>query len=135
MAPMIEEPGAEMMIGMLRDEQFGSLVILGFGGVNAESVNDVAYALPPFDAQTAQRLVDSLRMRPLLEGQRGQAAPALDAFCEAAARFSVMVAGFGDAIREIDLNPVIVGSRGCVAVDALVVGNAGGNSLSEESKK
>lgn len=134
-APMIEEPGVEMMIGMLRDEQFGSLVILGFGGVNAESVNDVAYALPPFDAQTARRLVDSLRMRPLLEGQRGQAAPALDAFCEAAARFSVMVAGFGDAIREIDLNPVIVGSRGCVAVDALVVGNAGGNSLSEESKK
>jgi acyl-CoA synthetase (NDP forming) len=134
-APMIEEPGVEMMIGMLRDEQFGSLVILGFGGVNAESVNDVAYALPPFDAQTAQRLVDSLRMRPLLEGQRGQAAPALDAFCEAAARFSVMVADFGDAIREIDLNPVIVGSRGCVAVDALVVGNAGGNSLSEESKK
>ena len=74
-------------------------------------------------------------MRPLLEGQRGQAAPALDGFCEAAARFSVMVAGFGDAIREIDLNPIIVGSRGCVAVDALVVGNAGGNSLSEESKK
>ena len=134
-ARMIEEPGVEMMIGMLRDEQFGSLVILGFGGVNAESVNDVAYALPPFDVQTARRLVDSLRMRPLLERQRGQAVPALDTFCEAAARFSVMVADFGDAIREIDLNPVIVGSRGCVAVDALVVGNANGNSLSEESKK
>ena len=134
-ARMIEEPGVEMMIGMLRDEQFGSLVILGFGGVNAESINDVAYALPPFDAQTARRLVDSLRMRPLLERQRGQAVPALDTFCEAAARFSVMVADFGDAIREIDLNPVIVGSRGCVAVDALVVGNANGNSLSEESKK
>ncbi len=124
-ASMIEEPGVEMMIGMLRDEQFGSLVLLGFGGVNAESAKDAAYALPPFDAQTARRMVDSLRMRPLLDGQRGQAAPALDAFCEAAARFSVMVAEFGDALREIDLNPVIVSNKACVAVDALVVGNAG----------
>ena len=128
-APIIEEPGVEMMIGMLRDEQFGPLVILGFGGVNAESIDDVAYALPPFDAQTARRFIDTLRMRPLLEGQRGQTAAALDAFCEAAARFSVIVAEFGDAIREIDLNPVIVGSRGCIAVDALVVGNADGDSL------
>ena len=117
------------MIGMLRDEQFGPLVILGFGGVNAESIDDVAYALPPFDAQTARRFIDTLRMRPLLKGQRGQTAAALDAFCEAAARFSVIVAEFGDAIREIDLNPVIVGSRGCIAVDALVVGNADGDSL------
>ncbi len=124
-APMIQEPGVEMMIGMLRDEQFGSLVVLGFGGVNAELANDAAYALPPFDARTARRIVDSLRMRPLLDGQRGQAAPALDAFCNAAARFSVMVAEFDDAIREIDLNPVIVHNKGCVAVDALVVGNAG----------
>jgi hypothetical protein len=134
-APVIEEPGVEMMIGMLHDEQFGPLVILGFGGVNAETVNDVAYALPPFDAQTARRCIDTLRMRPLLEGQRGQKAAALDAFCEAAAHFSVIVAEFGDAIREIDLNPVIVGSQGCIAVDALVVGNADGGSMNQRQMK
>ena len=65
-APMITEPGVEMMIGMLRDQQFGPLVVLGFGGVNIEAIDDVAYALPPFDAQTARRLVDSLRLRQLL---------------------------------------------------------------------
>ncbi len=114
-----------MMIGMLRDQQFGPLVVLGFGGVNIEAIDDVAYALPPFDAQTARRLVDSLRLRQLLNAQRGQTPAALDAFCDLAARFSAIVADLGDVLEEVDLNPVIVNSKSCVAVDALVVGNAG----------
>jgi acyl-CoA synthetase (NDP forming) len=124
-SPMITEPGVEMMIGMLRDQQFGPLVVLGFGGVNIEAIDDVAYALPPFDAKTARRLVDSLRLRRLLNGERGQTPAALDAFCDVAARFSAVAANFGDVLEEVDLNPVIVNSKGCVAVDALVVGNAG----------
>ena len=128
-SPMITEPGVEMMIGMLRDQQFGPLVVLGFGGVNIEVIDDVAYALPPFDAQTARRLVDSLRLRRLLNGERGQTPAALDAFCDVAAQFSAIVAELGDVLEEVDLNPVIVNSKSCIAVDALVVGNAGhGNS-------
>jgi acyl-CoA synthetase (NDP forming) len=128
-SPMITEPGVEMMIGMLRDQQFGPLVVLGFGGVNIEAIDDVAYALPPFDAQTARRLVDSLRLRRLLNGERGQTPAALDAFCDVAAQFSAIVAELGDVLEEVDLNPVIVNSKSCIAVDALVVGNAGhGNS-------
>ena len=45
----------------------------------------------------------------------------MDAFCEAAALFSVLVASLGDAIDEIDINPIIVSAGGCIAVDAMIV--------------
>jgi acyl-CoA synthetase (NDP forming) len=122
LAPMVSTAGAEMALGLVRDDQFGPLVMLGFGGVNVETIHDVAYALPPFDRATARRLLDTLRLRQLLDGLRDRPALDVEAFCTAAERFSVLAAALGDAIDEIDLNPVIVHSAGCVAVDALVVG-------------
>jgi acyl-CoA synthetase (NDP forming) len=122
-APMVDMTGVEMVIGLVRDEQFGPLVMLGFGGINVEAVRDVAYALPPFDRAAARRLVDSLRSRPLLDGLRDRPPLDLDAYCDAAARFSTMATALGDVIDEIDINPVIVHPAGCVAVDALVVGS------------
>jgi len=121
-APMIESPGMEMVLGLVRDDQFGPLVMLGFGGVNVELIRDVAYAVPPFDRALGRKLVDSLRQRALLEGVRDRPPLDLDAFCLAAERFSVMAAALGDVIDEIDINPVLLHPSGCVAVDALVVG-------------
>ncbi|MDH3811523.1 MAG: acetate--CoA ligase family protein, partial [Gammaproteobacteria bacterium] len=63
-----------------------------------------------------------LQLRPLLDGVRGRPAADIDAFCEAAARFSEMAAGLGDVLAEVDVNPVIVHEDGAVAVDALVAG-------------
>jgi acyl-CoA synthetase (NDP forming) len=123
-APMVSESGPEMVLGVVHDEQFGPLVMLGFGGVNVEAIRDVACALPPFDAEHARRMLDSLRLRPLLDGLRDRAAVDIDAFCEAAARLSVLAASLDDAIDEIDINPVILHPAGCIAVDALVVGRS-----------
>ena len=120
---MVNQPGVEMVLGMVRDEQFGPLVMLGFGGVNVESLRDVACALPPFDRQEARRLIDSLRLRSLLDGLRDRPPLDIDAFCAAAERFSVMAATLREVLEEIDVNPVIVHPEGCVAVDALVVGH------------
>lgn len=131
-APMITAPGVEMLLGLIRDEQFGPLVILGFGGVHVEINKDVAYALPPFSTETARRLVDSLRMRPLLDGQRGMPCAAVDVFCAEAAKFSQLAAALGESVEEIDLNPVIVHAGGCIAVDALVVGRKSGKNLNEQ---
>ncbi|MGH8221740.1 MAG: acetate--CoA ligase family protein [Woeseiaceae bacterium] len=114
--------GVEMILGMRRDPQFGPVVLLGFGGVLAELLEDVSFALPPFDARYARRAIDRLKFRPLLDGLRGQPALDVDEFCDTASRFSVMVDALRDRVEEIDLNPVIVGRRGCVAVDALIVG-------------
>jgi acyl-CoA synthetase (NDP forming) len=120
---MIAGAGVEMMIGMTRDEQFGPLVVFGFGGVNAEVFNDCAYALAPIDAQNVSRLLSTLKMRPLLDGHRGAERVAIDDFCEIVAQFSQVAANLGDVISEMDMNPIIVSSKACVAVDALVVGN------------
>jgi acyl-CoA synthetase (NDP forming) len=126
LAPMVGVTGVEMVLGLVRDEQFGPLVMLGFGGVNVETIRDVAYALPPFDRSCARRLLDSLRLRPLLDGLRDRPPVDVEAFCAAAERFSALAAALGDVIDEIDINPVIVHPDGCVAVDALVA-PAGGH--------
>jgi succinyl-CoA synthetase beta subunit len=120
LAPMAPT-GVEMFLGVKRDPQFGPVVLLGFGGVLAETVGDVQFALPPFDAAHARRCVDRMTLRPLLDGVRGAAPVDVDAFCEAAARFSSLVHALGDVLAEVDVNPVIVHQNGAIAVDALVV--------------
>lgn len=121
-APMVDRNGVEMVLGLVRDEQFGPLVMLGFGGVDVEAIRDVSYALPPFGQATARRMLNRLQRRPLLDGLRKRPALDIDAFCSAAERFSVMCAALGEVIGEIDVNPVLLSPSGCVAVDALVAG-------------
>jgi acyl-CoA synthetase (NDP forming) len=113
--------GVEMFMGSKCDPQFGPIVMLGFGGVHAEVCPDVSFALPPFDATCARRMLDKLQSRKLLDGVRGAPPAAIDEFCESAARFSTMVMALQDQVQEFDVNPVIVGERTCIAVDALVV--------------
>jgi acyl-CoA synthetase (NDP forming) len=121
-SPMLKFTGVEMVLGMVRDDQFGPLLMMGFGGINVEVIRDVVCAMPPFSAATAYRLLDKLQLRSLLDGLRNRPAVDIGAYCEAAARFSILAACLGEDIDEIDVNPVIVHPGGCVAVDALVVG-------------
>ncbi len=116
--------GIEMILGARRDPQFGPVVVMGFGGVLAEVLRDVAFALPPFDAAYAGRCIDQLNLRPVLDGVRGQLAANIDCFCEMAARFSTMIDALRDELHEVDVNPAIVTHKTCVAVDALVAGRA-----------
>lgn len=117
----LADDGVEMILGAKRDAQFGAVVVLGFGGVHAEILEDVSFALPPFGPAHARRCLDRLRLRPLLDGARGLPPADVDAFCEAASRFSAMVYALADYVTEFDVNPVIVHERGCTAVDALIV--------------
>ena len=121
-SPMVKSHGVEMVLGLVQDEQFGPLVLLGFGGVNVEVLKDVSYALPPFNQATARRMVDKLAHRPLLDALRDRPPLNIDAFCEMAARFSLLAASLGAVIGEIDINPIMLGPDNCTAVDALVIG-------------
>ena len=123
-APYINKPGLEMVLGMIQDEQFGPLVMLGFGGINVEVLNDVVFAMPPFDEATAKRMVNGLKHHRLLGRQRVGVKPAIDMFCKTAADFSAMVAALADDLEEIDMNPVIVHAEGCIAIDAMVIASA-----------
>lgn len=124
LSSMITAPAVEMVLGAVRDEQFGLLVMLGFGGVHVEALKDVAYALPPFDSNTARRLIENLKLRPLLDPHRGMPGADIDSFCTVAAQFSLLVAALAEVLNEVDINPVIVRPNGCIGVDALVSGRA-----------
>jgi acetate---CoA ligase (ADP-forming) len=115
------EPGTELAFGALDDPQFGPIVMIGAGGVLIELMNDRRFAVPPFDAGFARRLIDRLRTRPLPDGKRGALAANIDALAEAFARFSVMAADLAGLFQEIDVNPVLCSASGSVALDALVV--------------
>jgi acyl-CoA synthetase (NDP forming) len=123
-APMVHG-GIEMILGARRDPQFGPVILIGFGGIHAEVLKDVVFALPPFDANWAMRTLDKLRMRPLLDGKRGKPPYDIAGLCDAAARFSAVVHALRDELDEIDINPLIVTRGSCIAVDALVVGRRG----------
>ncbi|HSG93928.1 MAG TPA: acetate--CoA ligase family protein, partial [Afifellaceae bacterium] len=83
---------------------------------------------PPFEETTARRLVDGLRHRRLLDGQRGLPKADVDALCAAAARLSLLAVALCDAVGEIDVNPLLVQAEGCIALDALVTGPRTGDN-------
>jgi acetyltransferase len=110
----------ELIVGMIRDPQFGPCVMLGLGGVMAEVFRDTVFAMAPLTRSDALRLIARLGAQQLLDGFRG--APAVDR--EALARILVRVGQLGCAcpsVREIDINPVLVSNGQPVAVDASVI--------------
>lgn len=106
---------------MISDAQWGPLVMVGAGGTLIEVMKDRAVALPPVDEAGARRMVDRLRLRPLLDGKRGAAPSDMASLARAVARLSALAADLGDLIGEIDVNPLRCGPQGAVALDALVV--------------
>jgi len=114
--------GVELAIGVVRDPQFGPLVMVAAGGVLVEVLRDRRFALPPVDARTARSTLDRLAVRPLLDGAGASGAPAdLDAVAGAVVALSVLAVDLGDLLVAVDVNPLVAGPDGCVAVDALVV--------------
>ncbi|NND43675.1 MAG: acetate--CoA ligase family protein [Xanthomonadales bacterium] len=130
-APMLKGDGVEMALGMVHDEQFGPLVMLGFGGARLQALNDVVFAMPPFSEADALRHLQRLRHQGLLRAPAGAPPPDFGAFCHMAAQFSVMVHALAGDIRELDINPVIVNAEGCIAADALLVGRGQYNKQQE----
>ena len=113
--------GVEMGLGMIDDEQFGPVVIISAGGGLIETMADRVAVLPPIDMPGALRALDGLRLRPLLDGVRGGPPADIGSLAEVIARFSELAADGAGKIRAMDINPVIAGPTGAVAVDALIV--------------
>ncbi len=118
--PMVPT-GVEMLVGARRDPQFGPLVVFGFGGTLVEVMGDVAVRLAPVSPAEVRLALEGLRMRKVLDGARGNPPCDIDAYCDLVARISRLVADLGEEVAEIDVNPVILGPKGGIAVDALVV--------------
>jgi acyl-CoA synthetase (NDP forming) len=121
LAAEMAKPGVELALGLVQDEQFGPVMMVGAGGTMIEILKDRRVALPPIDPIRARRLIDRLKLRPLLDVHRRRPAADIDNLALTVARFSVLAATLGDLIAELDVNPLIAGPDGAIAVDALVV--------------
>jgi acetate---CoA ligase (ADP-forming) len=114
-------PGPELILGMARDPALGPLIVIGAGGLLAEYLSDRAVALPPLTPAAAADLITAQRFAQLLTGFRGQPPADVPALAAAVAAFSVLVTDLGDQLEAFDINPLICGPAGPVAVDALAV--------------
>lgn len=112
--------GVELIAGARRDPQFGPLVLVGLGGVLAELFDDVAVRLAPITRQDALEMLASLRGTRLLDGVRGRRAVDRRAVADLLVALSRAMEGH-PSWREVDLNPVVAGRAGALAVDALIV--------------
>jgi acyl-CoA synthetase (NDP forming) len=117
-------PGVEIALGIVRDPQFGPLVLVGAGGVLVEVLGDRRLALPPLDEARARSMVDRLRIRPLLDGVRGASASDVGRLASTIVGLSWLAHDLGEHLEALDVNPVICGVDACVAVDALVIPRA-----------
>lgn len=113
----------ETIVGVVNDPVFGPVVVLGIGGIFAESMRDVSFRLAPFGVETAREMMAELRGHKLFEATRGKPARDTEALALALSRISAMAWSLRERIAEVDVNPLLVRSAGLgiVAADALVV--------------
>lgn len=121
---LIEEmapAGQELVIGGLRDPQFGPMVMVGLGGIFVEVLKDVAFRICPIERIDAEEMLDELKGRALLEGARGGKAVSREAIVDALLRVAGqdgLLMRHAEDIAEADINPLIVSEAGAVACDA-----------------
>lgn len=110
----------ELVIGMIRDPQFGPCVMFGLGGIFTEILRDVSFRVAPIEMRDAMEMMREIKGQKILEAIRGMEAVDL----EVLSRSLIALGNLGleqDAIQEVDVNPLIVRGSQPVAVDALVV--------------
>lgn len=120
---LVEEmarPGAEVIIGGIRDTQFGPAVMFGMGGTMVELMKDVSFRLAPITREEAFEMMGEVKGFPVLTGYRGQSVKDLDAIAEAIMKLGEIM-GRVNGIKEIEINPLIVQERGAVVADARAV--------------
>lgn len=116
-------PGVELIIGLGTDLQFGKTILVGMGGVEAEIMEDVALRLLPITELDAEEMLGELRISRVLKGFRGRGPSDKSSLIHTLVALSDMGCIYGDHIKELDVNPLIVGPEGdgVTAVDALIV--------------
>ena len=111
----------ELVVGVKRDPVFGMVVMVGLGGVLVEVLKDVVFRLAPFDTDEGERMLRELRMAALFDGVRGQSGVDQHAIASMLSRLSRWAFAMEPLLAELDLNPVLVGASGPIAVDCVMV--------------
>jgi acyl-CoA synthetase (NDP forming) len=116
--------GHEIVVGGVRDPQFGPLVMAGLGGVFVEVLADVAFRICPITRLDAEEMLDELKGAALLKGARGRPPASRSAILDVLLKVGGedgLLLRHAEDIQEADINPLIVSAEGAVAVDARFV--------------
>lgn len=117
--PMLKK-GLELIMGGMRDKSFGPVILFGLGGVTAEALKDVAFAIAPINETEAQAMIDSIKAKKLLYGFRGEPARDIDALKTALVRLGNFMCEYED-VAETDINPVMSYENGAAVADARII--------------
>ena len=118
-SPMVDR-GQECIIGMIRDPQFGPVIMFGLGGIFVEVLKDVSFRVAPLAEEDIDQMIMDIKGYKVLTGIRGEEPRDIDAIKDILAKVSE-IAIDNPEINEIDLNPVIVHEKGASIVDSRVI--------------
>ncbi len=110
----------EVIVGALKDPQFGQTVMFGLGGIFVELLKDVNFRVAPLTAEDAKEMITGLKAYPLLTGYRKTPPADIDALVKIIVNTSKLIMDNPD-IKELDLNPIMAYSKGAKTVDARII--------------
>ena len=114
------ERGVEVLFGAKRDTQFGPTILFGSGGIHTEIWQDITYGIAPLTIEDADRMVRGTRCYEILKGTQGRSDSDIDILVECLLRLSQFM-GDMDEVKEIDINPFNVFSKGGLALDMRII--------------
>jgi acetyltransferase len=114
--------GKEVIVGAVRDAQFGPLMMFGLGGIYVNFLRDVSYRLSPLTKSEAKEMIEETKAYTLLRGVRGESPSDVDSVVDVILKVSQIMSQF-EEIVEMEINPLFVYEerKGCVAVDIKMV--------------
>jgi acyl-CoA synthetase (NDP forming) len=110
----------EVIVGAIKDPQFGQTLMFGLGGIFVELLNDVTFRVAPITREDAHEMVIKVKAYPLLKGYRNTPPADIDAIISVLLNTSKLVMDYPE-IKELDLNPIMVYENGAKTVDARII--------------
>ena len=119
---MIQDQVAEMIIGIKVDDLFGSVIIIGSGGIYTELMKDSIALLLPLRKSSVLKAINSLKISKLLKGYRGKPKADIEELVQTIMKLGTFAKKNTNRLTEMDINPLIVRAKGkgVVAADALI---------------
>ncbi len=110
----------EVIIGSIKDPQFGPAMMFGLGGIFVEVLKDVTFRIAPITEEEAREMISDVKAYPLLKGYRNTPPADIGALVKILVNTSKLVTEHQE-IKELDLNPVMVYEKGAKTVDARII--------------
>ena len=114
------QPTTEVIVGMIKDPQFGPAIMFGLGGIFVEVLKDVSFRVVPLTRYDAEEMIKEIKAYPILKGIRGRPPVDIEALINIILNVSRLSFEISE-INQIDLNPIFTYPRGAITVDARII--------------